>query len=131
MMKMIICSASTTLPGRVSASCSSTTCTTLTAGLATNTACLTDPTDTACTTTYSAASTFPGAVASLSSSLTPVTACMTDPTATACTGTYSAATTLPALAASTTTLATGLTAVQVSYQTKHLVSEPPKLPHAY
>ena len=65
---------------------------------------MTNPTDTSCTSVYTAASTLPMVVAGkcststctqLQTDLTPVTACMTDPTAGGCTGTYSATTTLP------------------------------------
>ena len=61
---------------------------TLSTDVTTLKSCMTDPTASGCTGTYSAATT-------LASLVSTISGCMTDPAATACTTTYSASTTLP------------------------------------
>ena len=110
----------------------------MTSDMTTVKACLTDPTASGCTGTYSGTSSMPGITASVSTLSTDVTAlkgCMTDPTASACTGTYSAATTLNKLVESmskcmtnptatdcTSTYSASTTLPMVTYFTLHNLS---------
>jgi len=75
-------------------------------------ACMNDNTAATCTAEYSASTSIPsqlGSVSTLSTDVTAVKACLTDPTASACTSVYSGASTLPA---SVSTLSTDLTPVK-------------------
>ena len=76
------CSAAATIPSKIG------TITTLNTDVTAVKSCFTDPSSSACSTAYSAASSLNKLVASMST-------CFTDPTASACTTTYSGASTLP------------------------------------
>ena len=69
------------------AKCDGSTCTTLTSDMTTVKACLTDPTASGCSTTYSSSSTLPAIVKN-------VDKCMTDVSDATCTSSYGATTNL-------------------------------------
>merc|ERR1719282_2027715 len=101
-------SSASSLPSVLAAKCDQTTCTSLSNDLTALTSsttalqeCMTDPTSTGCTNSYSGPSTLPSVVAGKCDGATCTTleACMTDPTSVSCTGTYGGAATLPSVVA--------------------------------